>query len=161
MVMSIKVKGTQKVLAALKRAFGDWNKAPSVTVGIHQAEGMHPQADMTNAKLGAVLNYGLPEKNIPPRPWLIPGVKKGEKRYAKDFKHSIENDMNVPQAMLRIGALAKGEAQKFMTDLKTPPNAPLTIKLKGSSNPLIDTGVLRHTIDYKLVTNIPKEGGLG
>ena len=160
MVIKVKIKGTQQVEAALKKAFGEWNKAPSLTVGIHQTAGRHPNADMTNAKLGATLNYGVPGK-IPPRPWLIPGAKKGERRYTKDFQHSIESGMNVPQAMLRIGALSKGEVQKFMTDLKTPPNSPLTIALKGSSNPLIDTGELRASVDYKLVTNIPEEGGLG
>ena len=158
--MSIKVsiKGTQAVEAALKKALSAYKEAPSVTVGIHEAAGMHPDATMTNAKLGALLNYGNPK--IPPRPWLIPGFKSGETRYAKDLKNTIEGGGTVEMAMVRVGTLAKGNIQRFMTDLKTPPNAPLTIALKGSDNPLIDTGELRASVDFILQRGIPMEGGL-
>lgn len=158
-MIKVKVKNSQAVESALKNALLKYKDAPSVTVGIHEDTGNHPDAGMTNAKLGAILNYGIPGK-IPPRPWLIPGYKQGEKRYTKDLKHSIESGLNLPTAMLRIGSLATGEVQKYMTDLRVPPNAPLTIALKGSDNPLIDTGLLRSSITYKLTYSTLKEGGL-
>lgn len=41
--------------------------------------------------------------------------------------------------------------QRYLTELKDPPNSPLTIELKGSSNPLIDTGQMRNSITYRVV----------
>lgn len=158
-MIKISVKNSQQMERALKNALTKYRDAPAVTVGIHEDTGNHPDANMTNAKLGATLNYGVPGR-IPARPWLIPGYKKGERRYVKDLQNSIEEGLNLPTAMLRVGALATGEVQQFMTDLREPPNAPLTIKLKGSDNPLIDTGELRSSVNYKLVKSLPDEGGL-
>ena len=158
-MIKISVKNSQQVEKTIKEALVKYKDAPAVTVGIHEDAGNHPNANMTNAKLGATLNYGVPGR-IPARPWLIPGYKKGERRYVKDLKNSIEEGLNLPTAMLKVGALAKDEIQQFMTDLRRPRNAPLTIKHKGFDNPLIDTGVLRSSVDYKLVKSLPDEGGL-
>ena len=49
-----------------------------------------------------------------------------------------------------LGELVKGEVQRRIAELKTPPNAPATIARKGSSNPLIDKGVLRASATYKV-----------
>ena len=49
-----------------------------------------------------------------------------------------------------LGELVKGHVQRRITDLRTPPNAPSTIARKGSSNPLIDTSVLRASATYKV-----------
>ena len=58
----------------------------------------------------------------------------------------------------KIGVTAVGLVQKYMTDLRTPPNAASTIKKKGSSNPLIDSGALRQSVSYKITTSKPTEG---
>lgn len=50
-----------------------------------------------------------------------------------------------------LGEFAVGEIKQYLTDLKTPPNSPVTVKMKRSSNPLIDTGRLRNSITYKVV----------
>ena len=50
-----------------------------------------------------------------------------------------------------IGLEQEAETKKTLTDLRTPPNAPSTIKAKGSSNPLIDTGELRSKISSTVV----------
>ena len=42
-------------------------------------------------------------------------------------------------------------AHDYLTDLKTPPLAESTIRRKGSSNPLIDTGQLRSSITWQVV----------
>ncbi len=61
-----------------------------------------------------------------------------------DQKKSVE------KALGQLGAFFKGKVQKKMVDLSTPANAPSTIKAKGSSNPLIDTGFLRQSIKEKV-----------
>lgn len=51
----------------------------------------------------------------------------------------------------RLGARIAGDIQDKIRDIRTPPNAPLTIENKGSDNPLIDTGGLRMHVTWKLV----------
>lgn len=52
-----------------------------------------------------------------------------------------------------LGELIVGKVQRYLTDLRNPPNTPATITNKGSSNPLINTGRLRQSITYKIVRN--------
>lgn len=51
---------------------------------------------------------------------------------------------------VKMGIKIKGDIQRKIISLRTPPNHPMTIKAKGSSNPLIDTGALRKAITYKV-----------
>ena len=51
----------------------------------------------------------------------------------------------------RCGVVGQGVLQRQIVLLKEPPNAPSTIKAKGSSNPLLDTGVLLGSATYRVV----------
>lgn len=95
---------------------------------------------------------------IPARPWLNPGVASGNKEYLQIVETTIKDGGTMTQALNKVGVVAVGKVQKYMTDLRTPPNAPSTIKKKGSSNPLIDSGALRQSVTYKLTTSKPTEG---
>jgi hypothetical protein len=50
----------------------------------------------------------------------------------------------------KLGIMAQGDIQGEITSLSTPPNAPSTIRRKGSSNPLIDSGEMRGAVTYKV-----------
>lgn len=96
--------------------------------------------------------------NIPARPWLNPGVDSGTQEYLKIIERALESGEPLDKALNQIGVVAVGMVQKYMTELKSPPNAPSTIKAKGSSNPLIDSGALRQSITYKITSTEPTEG---
>ena len=49
-----------------------------------------------------------------------------------------------------IGAYVVGELQNEIVNLRTPPNAPSTVRRKGSTNPLIDTVQLRTAATWKV-----------
>lgn len=55
-----------------------------------------------------------------------------------------------PRVAGLVGLTIQKRIQLSITQLTTPPNAPSTIKKKGSSNPLIDTGVLRKSVAYTI-----------
>ena len=97
--------------------------------------------------------------DIPARPWLNPGVDSGTEEYLKIIERALEAGEPLERALHQIGVVATGMVQKYMTELRTPPNAPSTIKAKGSSNPLIDSGALRQSVTYK-VTSLPLTEGL-
>lgn len=62
----------------------------------------------------------------------------------------LELKINPKPFLEMIGKELQGKIQKYMRDLKSPPNAPLTAANKGSSNPLIDEGNLLESIDFKV-----------
>jgi len=95
---------------------------------------------------------------IPARPWLNPGVASGNVEYLAIIEKTIADKGTIEQALNKVGVVAVGKVQKYMTDLRTPPNAASTIKKKGSSNPLIDSGALRQSVTYKIESGTPTEG---
>lgn len=95
---------------------------------------------------------------IPARPWLVPGVQSGTVEYLRAIEKGVKKGDNLDMVLDRLGIIAVGKVQQYMTDLKTPPNAPSTIAKKGSSNPLIDSGMLRGSVTYSISSIKPDEG---
>ena len=50
----------------------------------------------------------------------------------------------------RMGEEYKSEIQHSIRILSDPPNSPVTIKLKKSSNPLIHSGFMRQKVTYRI-----------
>lgn len=106
-----------------------------------------------------IIGYTQPHKiNIPARPWLAPGVASGNEVYVKIIERELADGGTAESALEKVGVAAVGKVQKYMTDLKNPPNAPSTIRKKGSSNPLIDSGALRSSVTYKVTSETMTEG---
>lgn len=114
----------------------------------------------TNAELGAVHEFGSITRNIPARSWLRMPIE----YRSDDIKNSI-----LKKKELITKNIAKGNI-KFLYDQlglsaevaiqdsfetsgfgQWKPNNPATIKGKGSSSPLIDSGQLREAVMYKVV----------
>lgn len=154
--MSIRLKGLQAVEEALKKELAKLSASEYALVGIHEAAGMHKGSDLTQAAVGAYNHFGT--DTIPARPWLDVGVAQGVQDYLEVIKEGIAEGLTSKQIMERVGIEAAGHVQQYMTDLKTPPNAPRTIKKKKSDNPLIDTGSLRQSVTYTVTSKKPEFG---
>ena len=63
----------------------------------------------------------------------------------------ISLELSVDAFFNTMGEYIVGLIQDYLTSLKSPPNSPVTIQNKGSSNPLVNTGRLRQSITYKVV----------
>ena len=63
----------------------------------------------------------------------------------------LDGKITAHAALDAIGGYAATHIQQFMVDLKRPPNAPITIARKGSSNPLIDTDQLMNSVTWQVV----------
>lgn len=163
--MAVTVKNFQLAKAELLRDLNKFRGGLSVTVGIHEDAGQHGQDGITNAQLGALLNYGNPHNTlfgnpapIPARPWLVPGVESATQDIIDTIQDAVANGATLDDTMEQIGAFAAGATQTYMTDLREPPNSQYTIDQKGSSNPLIDTGALRASVTYKVTKDKHEEG---
>jgi hypothetical protein len=149
------VKGVQEAKAAIKKSLEEFASNKFITVGIHEDAGSREDGE-TNAQIGAFNHFGT--INIPARPWLDVGVMQGASVYSDVIKNTAEAGGNLDQALEQVGVLAVGYAQEYITELSDPPNSPATIAMKGSSNPLIDTGVMRSSVSYKVAEVKPEEG---
>ena len=64
------------------------------------------------------------------------------------FDRVVLGTMTPKQAMSALGSFAVRLIRKKITDLKSPPNTLATRRAKGSSNPLIDDGQMRATVQH-------------
>lgn len=128
------------VLEKLKLQFG------TVDVGFFKGTHTYPNGkDVTEVAKKNDKGIGVPE-----RPFMIPAGNKAANKIINITVKSIAGGMDESQALSKAGELFVGFIQKEITNLKEPPNSPATIAKKGSSNPLIDTGLMRSKVEWKL-----------
>lgn len=66
-------------------------------------------------------------------------------------KKLIAGKMTAEELTNKVGARMQRDIQRTIRNLSYPPNSPITVNNKKSSNPLIDTGKLRQLVTYKVV----------
>lgn len=112
------------------------------------------QGAISNATLGYIHEYGSPARNIPARPFLVPGVDRAKGRLLAVLHARLQkavdtgNEGEVRNAYETVGIAGAGEVQGYMTSGTFAPLSARTIARKKSSRPLIDTGQLRQSITY-------------
>lgn len=154
--MSMRIFGLQQAQDAIKKELSKLGGLKVATVGIHEDAGAVPDGAMSMATLGAIQHFG--NDRIPARRWLDVGVESGTSEYLAIIQEGIAAGLTEDKILEQIGAVAQGVTQEYIRDLKDPPNAPSTIKKKGSDNPLVDTGALMQSVTYKVQNKMPEEG---
>ena len=153
MTVRIKVvdKGAEKLLKKMKSRMG-------VKIGIVGKSDGDSVEGTTIAYIGAIHEFGVDtgRVKIPRRSWLRGYINESAPILRKRLRRSIVHAMHLRKtrsltgAMQVFGAVAAGEIQRRIARGIPPPNAPITIEIKGSSKPLIDTGRLRQSITYEV-----------
>ncbi|MDX1487718.1 MAG: hypothetical protein R3268_05920 [Acidiferrobacterales bacterium] len=150
----VQVKGSQQLKNALRELKSRMCDADvSVLVGVPKAAGEY-EGGPHIATIAAVNNYGSADGRIPARPFLLPAIENNQDKYLKIAENMLTGEALDPSqyrvALEAIGLKATADVQEYMTDLRFPANADSTIERKKSSNPLIDTGILRSSITYQI-----------
>lgn len=106
-----------------------------------------------NAQLEAC--YWLTKSvKIPERSFLRACVDEKEKEFYKFAEKQLDKWLQSnddPEPMLNaLGLQFRGYVQDTIKDLSSPPDSSLTKAVKGSGNPLIDTGNLIGSIEYEV-----------
>ena len=98
------------------------------------------------AYVAAIQEFGAPAVNIPPRPFIQPTVKAKKDYWAKIIEKQIPKvvfgKMTAFDVLDLVGITAAADIQTKISSIYSPPNSPATIMKKGSSKPLIDTGLM-------------------
>lgn len=104
------------------------------------------------ARAGKNGNVVIPERSFI-RSTYNKNIKKVARRFTQIAKSISDGNYNVNKKLKLIGLEQEAAIKQTIVDLRSPPNAPSTIKSKGSSNPLIDTGEMRNKISSELRKN--------
>lgn len=100
----------------------------------------------------------LGTEHIPSRPFLRKSVDENESRinaFLQSKKKDLVSGTSAGQVLKEIGVFQKDLIQEKITEGDFAPNADSTIRKKGSSKPLIDSGRMRQSVNYV----IQKKGG--
>lgn len=91
---------------------------------------------------------------IPERPFMRNAMRDNAGKYRRDMKTAAANilkgETSLRTVLSKLGIAAEGDIRDEIDALSSPPNSPVTIALKGSSNPLIDTGAMIDNVRYKV-----------
>lgn len=128
-----------------------------IRAGILEREGgeTHDKSGLTIVELGTIHEFGAPEANIPERSfiraWFDESQKEIQAMMVGRFQIAMAGKATWEQVANQAAAWCAGSIQKRISKGIEPPLKQATIDRKGSSKPLIDTGVLRSSISAEAV----------
>lgn len=118
------------------------------------------KGNITVAGYGLVNEFGSATRGIPERSFIRVPLNLHLNEHIRDYKEKYINflfkSQKIDKAYNYLGLNAKKiilEAFSTSNDGLWKPNSKRTIKQKGSSKPLIDSGRLRKSISYRVVNN--------
>lgn len=98
------------------------------------------------AYVATIHEFGAPEVNIPARPFMRPTVRTKKQEWIKTIKDGVGQvvlgKMSAFDVLDVVGIQASADIQTTISNIYSPPNSPETIRRKGSSKPLVDTGLM-------------------
>ncbi|MBO7706803.1 MAG: hypothetical protein J6S68_14440 [Acinetobacter sp.] len=127
---------------------------PKVYIGVPASKnGMH-EGGINMATLLALHVLGAPSRGIPQRDPLRPPLIANAHRYsdllAIGLKNALANGTDPKLVYEKIGIVATNDVKDYFITGNFKALSEKTIKAKGSSKPLIDTGELRNSISYEV-----------
>ena len=103
---------------------------------------------------GLHLKASTTEIVIPERSFLRAGFDENNDRILKATEAILPDvligTLSVEQYAETVGLQLATAIKQYAVKLKSPPNHPFTVKQKGSSNPLVDTGDMINGITYEV-----------
>lgn len=106
------------------------------------------------AMIGAVHEFGVPEKNIPERSFLRSGIKRNREQFIRlnrvNLVKILQGKMAIDTALGLLGEFGKASVQREIRIGEYVPLSEQTVRRKGSSKPLIDTGNMIQSITYSV-----------
>lgn len=136
----------KKFFAALKELDG-----LQVRIGFQSGGAEHNGVDL--CEIAAFNELGT--VHIPSRPFMRDAVDNNKEDildYITEWGiKCLEGQMQTHEMMMNIGMLIKGLIEEEIVRGDFVPNAEATIKKKGSDMPLIDSGLMRASVEYLIV----------
>lgn len=142
--MSIK---NPQLKTALEKVLGVKVDKPKITLEAGFLEGVTYSDGMSVPMVASLNEFGT--YNIPPRPFFRNAINKNSDKWGKVFLQGMQKQ-NAKNAFGLLGERIRKDIVQSINDTNEPPNSPVTIARKGSSKPLVDTGLMRASVNYRI-----------
>jgi hypothetical protein len=144
--------------ALIKRTIG--MKPVTIAVGILEKDGAAPHeggGDLTLIEIACFNEFGTFKDGVPHVPersfiraWFDENEDQLRQTLTILMRSVIAGKRTREQILQQMGAYCVGQIQQRIASSLPPPNADSTVKQKGSSTTLIDTGHLRSAISFQV-----------
>ena len=134
-----------------QRFFRELAELKELEVRVGFQRGKAQEEDGTDICDVAAFNE-LGTDHIPARPFIRQSVDDNESKINSFLKEEVKDfaqGKSAEQILKEIGIFQKDLMQDKITSGSFAPNAESTIKKKGSSKPLVDTGRMRQSVNYQ------------
>lgn len=148
---------TADKLADVIKAVNDLAKK-HVLVGIPASDPGNRDKPIINAEIGYILDTGSPAKNIPARPFLVPGVADVQGRCADKLGQAsgaaLDGDKSAAmRALHQAGQIAENSVKAKINSNIQPALAESTLAKRRArgvtrENTLVDTGGMRNSVTH-------------
>ncbi len=149
---SLVIVHDNKLLKELSEKLSALTKS-NVEVGFLGGKAHQDSPDFTVAEIATVHEFGSDDGVIPERPFMRQTFEKNGnyvELLAKSTRELIEGQ-KTSKVLFKIGETVRADMVKEIGSGDFTPLAESTVAAKGSSKPLIDTGFLRNSIEWRLV----------
>lgn len=96
--------------------------------------------------------HGAYEIVIPPRPFFRTMIAQNSATWAPTAAKLLQQGKSTDDVLNLMGELIAGQLRASIIAMKTPPNAPSTIRNKGFDDPLVDTGHMLNSVDFEVTS---------
>jgi hypothetical protein len=105
----------------------------AVLVGIPASNGARSDGPLNNATIGYLMERGMPEQNVPARPFLVPGVHKSQRAWIEELLKAATvaaggDARRADQYLNAAGNIAASAVKVEIGSNIPPPLAPSTIR---------------------------------
>jgi hypothetical protein len=119
-------KKLEEKLGAIAKAIG---KKATLRVGF--LEGAKYPDGTPVAMVAAIQEFGAPRARIPPRPYFRTMIREKRSEWAAGLAIQLrEAGYDVAKALARMGDAIKGQLQRSIRDVTSPPLSPVTLMLR-------------------------------
>ena len=145
----VAIKGGSALEKRLNELAAKVTKPANLSVGFLQ-NSTYP--DGTSVPMvAAIQEFGAPARKIPPRPFFRNMIADKSPGWGDAIANLLKaNDYDATRTMQQTGVGIKGQLQQSIVDTNAPALSPATVARKGSEKPLVDTGHMLNSVDFKV-----------
>ena len=144
------LKGGEKVTAYLKSIADKVSNPATLRVGFLSGA-TYPDGTPV-AMIAAINEFGAPSRGQPPRPFFRDMIAAKESEWGPAIAALLKaNNYDLKATLELAGQAIEGQLRQSITNYNGPALAPSTIKRKGFSKQLVDTGHMLNSIDHEVI----------
>lgn len=164
--VTVDIRGGEKLTRLLKKMTRGIQTATGVNVGV-LADAKYPAAYKNRvdhrispmrsttsvAQVAFWMEFGAPRAHGPARPFMRTTIDEKSPKWGDSLAYVLKaSGYDAHKAFTSMGQGIQGQIKQTIANWADPPNAALTVKIKGFNKPLTDEGFLHQNINYEVLT---------